>query len=57
MLDRGFVVTKVKDVLTIEQIVGESTANSSFSAILVMSFAALSLLLAAVGLYGYSPTW
>jgi putative ABC transport system permease protein len=42
----------VKNVLTMEQIVGESTANSSFSAILVLSFAGFSLLLAAVGLYG-----
>lgn len=35
-----------------EQIVGESTASSSFTATLVLSFAGLSLLLAAVGLYG-----
>ena len=35
-----------------EHIVGRSTANSSFSATLVLSFAAFSLLLAAVGLYG-----
>ncbi len=42
----------VKNVLTMEQIVGESTANSSFSATLVLSFAGFSLLLAAVGLYG-----
>ncbi len=42
----------VKDVLTMEQIVGESTANSNFSATLVLSFAGFSLLLAAVGLYG-----
>jgi putative ABC transport system permease protein len=42
----------VKNVLTMEQIVGESTANSSFSATLVLSFAGISLLLAAVGLYG-----
>jgi predicted permease len=42
----------VKNILTIEQIVGESTANSSFTATLVLSFAGLSLLLAAVGLYG-----
>lgn len=42
----------VKNVLTIEQIVGESTANSSFSATLVVSFAGFSLLLTAVGLYG-----
>ena len=42
----------VKNVLTMEQIVGESTATSSFSATLVLSFAGFSLLLAAVGLYG-----
>lgn len=42
----------VKNVLTMEQIVGRSTASSSFSANLVLSFAAFSLLLAAVGLYG-----
>ena len=35
-----------------EQIVGEPTANSSFTATLVLSFAGLSLLLAALGLYG-----
>jgi predicted permease len=42
----------VKNVLTMEQIIGKSTANSSFSATLVLSFAGFSLLLAAVGLYG-----
>jgi len=42
----------VKNILTMDQIVGESTANSSFTATLVLSFAGLSLLLAAVGLYG-----
>jgi predicted permease len=42
----------VSRVRTMEQIVGESTANSSFSATLVLAFAGLSLLLAAVGLYG-----
>jgi predicted permease len=42
----------VKNVLTMEQIVGESTVNSSFSATLVLSFAGFSLVLAAVGLYG-----
>jgi predicted permease len=42
----------VSSVLTMGQIVGESTANSSFSATLVLAFAGLSLLLAAVGLYG-----
>jgi predicted permease len=42
----------VSRILTMDQIVGESTANSSFSATLVLAFAGLSLLLAAVGLYG-----
>ena len=42
----------VKNVLTMEQIVGRSTANSNFSATLVLSFAGFSLILAAVGLYG-----
>ncbi|MDE1178087.1 MAG: ABC transporter permease [Edaphobacter sp.] len=40
------------EILTIPQIVGESTVNQSFSASLVLIFAALSLLLAGVGLYG-----
>jgi predicted permease len=42
----------VYDVLTMQQIVGSSTASQSFSATLVLAFAALSLLLAAIGLYG-----
>jgi predicted permease len=42
----------VHDVLTMQQIVGKSTASQSFSATLVLAFAALSLLLAAIGLYG-----
>jgi predicted permease len=40
------------DVLTIPQIVGKATASQSFSATLVVAFAMLSLMLAAVGLYG-----
>src|SRR6202035_4217384 len=44
--------SNVKNILTMEQIPGESTANSSFTATLVLSFAGLSLLLAALGLYG-----
>ncbi|HLY91952.1 MAG TPA: ABC transporter permease [Candidatus Angelobacter sp.] len=39
-------------VLTMPQIVGNATASQSFSASLVLAFALLSLLLAAVGLYG-----
>jgi ABC-type antimicrobial peptide transport system permease subunit len=42
----------VSRILTMEEIIGQSTANSSFSATLVLAFAGLSLLLAAVGLYG-----
>ncbi|HLJ87184.1 MAG TPA: ABC transporter permease [Candidatus Angelobacter sp.] len=42
----------VYDVLTFPQIVGQSTVSESFSATLVLAFAVLSLLLAAVGLYG-----
>ncbi|QOY85124.1 ABC transporter permease [Paludibaculum fermentans] len=42
----------VSDVLTMTQIIGESTTTASFNAILVLAFAVLSLLLASVGLYG-----
>jgi predicted permease len=42
----------VYDVLTMQQILGRSTASQSFSASLLLAFAALSLLLAAIGLYG-----
>jgi predicted permease len=42
----------VYDILTMEQVLGKSTASQSFSATLVLAFAALSLLLAAIGLYG-----
>jgi predicted permease len=42
----------VFDVLTMQQVVGKSTASQSFSATLVLAFATLSLLLAAIGLYG-----
>jgi predicted permease len=42
----------VSDVLTMEQIIGESLGNQMFSATLVLAFAILSLLLASVGLYG-----
>jgi len=42
----------VVDVLTIPQIVGESTVNQSLTASLVLAFAVLSLVLAGVGLYG-----
>src|SRR5262249_34064110 len=39
-------------VETMQQIIGEATASKSFSASLVLAFAVLSLMLAAVGLYG-----
>jgi len=42
----------VSDVLTMQQIIGESLGNQSFSSTLVLAFAVLSLLLASVGLYG-----
>jgi len=42
----------VSDVLTMQQVVGKSTTSASFNAQLTLSFALLSLVLAAVGLYG-----
>jgi predicted permease len=42
----------VSDVLTMQQIIGESLGNQSFSSTLVFAFAVLSLVLASVGLYG-----
>jgi predicted permease len=42
----------VSDVLTMEQLIGNFTLNASFTASLVLGFAALSLLLASIGLYG-----
>ncbi|HEX3436990.1 MAG TPA: ABC transporter permease [Pseudacidobacterium sp.] len=42
----------VTHVFTMEQIVGEDVSDSSFTATLVLAFAGLSLILAAVGLYG-----
>jgi predicted permease len=42
----------VLDVLTMQQVIGESTANSRFEATLLGAFATLSLLLASVGLFG-----
>jgi predicted permease len=40
------------DILTMDQLVGKSTLDASFNATLVLAFAVLSLVLAAVGLYG-----
>jgi predicted permease len=42
----------VYEIFTLQQILGNSTASQSFSATLVLAFAGLSLLLAAIGLYG-----
>jgi predicted permease len=42
----------VGDVLTMDQIVNKSTLSTSFNATLFVAFAVLSLLLAAVGLFG-----
>lgn len=42
----------VSDVLTMGQIISRSTLNQGFDATLVLAFAVLSLLLAAVGLFG-----
>lgn len=42
----------VSDVLTMDQIIGQSIGNIALSATLVLAFAVLSLLLASVGLYG-----
>jgi predicted permease len=48
-LDSEMPTSKVR---TMQQIIGEATASKSFSASLVLGFALLSLMLAAVGLYG-----
>jgi ABC-type antimicrobial peptide transport system permease subunit len=40
------------DILTMDQVVGRSTVNVSFDAFLLAAFAGMSLLLAAVGLFG-----
>jgi putative ABC transport system permease protein len=42
----------VSDVLTMDQVIGQSLGNQELSATLVLAFAILSLLLASVGLYG-----
>jgi predicted permease len=48
-LDQELPVYKMR---TMQQIIGKATASQSFSTSLVLAFATLSLLLAAVGLYG-----
>jgi putative ABC transport system permease protein len=42
----------VSDVLTMDQVIGKSTVNASFDAMLLLAFAVLSLVLAATGLFG-----
>jgi predicted permease len=42
----------VSDVMTMEQLLGKSTVDASFDAAVLTGFAGLSLLLAAVGLFG-----
>jgi putative ABC transport system permease protein len=42
----------VSDVLTLQQVIGDSLGNASFSAAVVLAFAVLSLVLASAGLYG-----
>jgi len=42
----------IADVLTMQEVLGKSTSNSSFEATLLSAFAMLSLLLAGVGLFG-----
>ena len=42
----------VADVLTMDQMLGKSTLNESFNATLLLGFAILAMLLAAVGLFG-----
>jgi len=42
----------ISNVLTMDQLLGKSAANESFNATLLAGFAALSLLLAAAGLFG-----
>jgi predicted permease len=42
----------VFDILTMNQIIGKSTFDASFDSTLVLAFAVLSLMLAAVGLFG-----
>jgi ABC-type antimicrobial peptide transport system permease subunit len=42
----------VSDILTMDQMIGKSTLDSSFDAAVLLAFAVLSLVLAAVGLFG-----
>jgi putative ABC transport system permease protein len=42
----------VADVVTMEQLIGKTTVDAGFDAMLLLAFAVLSLILAAVGLFG-----
>src|SRR6202012_1332636 len=42
----------VSNVMTLRETIGKSTIDSQFDSILVLAFAVIALLLAAVGLYG-----
>lgn len=48
-LDPDLPVTRIR---TMEQIIGQTTADANFSSTLVLTFAVLSLVLAGIGLYG-----
>jgi predicted permease len=48
-LDRNL---PVSDILTMDQVIGRSTLDASFNATLLLAFAILSVVLAAVGLFG-----
>jgi predicted permease len=48
-MDPGLVIYQVR---TMDEIVGRSTSDRRFTTLLVLSFAALAVLLAAIGLYG-----
>jgi len=51
VVDRAQLVS-VRDVVTLEEIARDATANYRFRAVLVVAFAALALLLAMIGLFG-----
>jgi putative ABC transport system permease protein len=42
----------VSDILTMDQVIGRNTVDASFNAALLLGFAAISLVLAAIGLFG-----
>jgi len=42
----------VSDVMTMRQIIGKTTVDASFDSMLILAFAVIALVLAAVGLYG-----